>query len=126
MAESKPLRNARYISLETYRRTGQAVRTPVWFVSEAGRLYCYSEANAGKVKRIRNNPRVALAPSDSRGRVNEGATWLQGSARILPDIEAQHAHKLLRAKYGWQRRILDFFWLLGGRKPRAAIEITLD
>ena len=126
MSGLQAFRDQRYISLETYRRSGQPVRTPVWFVEDAGRLYCYSEANAGKVKRIRNNPRVSLAPSDSRGRVSDGAKWLQGRARILPNTEAQRAHKLLLAKYGWQRRLLDIFWVLGGRKPRTAIEITLD
>lgn len=119
------LRNQRYISLETYRRNDQPVRTPVWFAEQNGRLYLYSMAEAGKVKRIRNNSRVALAPSDARGRVAEGAEWLKGTARLLSGAEARHAHELLVHKYGWQRRLLDFFWILGGRKSRAALEITL-
>lgn len=126
MPSSDALRDQRYISLETYRRTGQPVRTPVWFAEENGRLYCYSMADAGKVKRIRNNPRVALTPSDARGRVRDDAPWLQGRATILPQAQAEHAHALLLRKYGWQRRLLDLFWILGGRKPRAALEITLD
>jgi hypothetical protein len=69
---------------------------------------------------------VALAPSDARGRVRDDVQWLQGRARILPHAGAEHAHVLLLQKYGWQRRLLDLFWILGGRKPRAALEITLD
>ena len=59
----------RYLSLETYRRTGQAVATPVWFVVDRDVIYVYSLATAGKVKRIRNNPRVRIAPCDARGRL---------------------------------------------------------
>src|SRR5438067_12573375 len=116
------LRGRRYISLETYRRSGQPVRTPVWFVEDNGRLFFYSMADAGKVKRIRNNPRVSLAASDARGRVSEGAVWLHGRANILPKPDADHGHALLVKKYGWQRRLLDFFWSISGRKPRAALE----
>lgn len=126
MQDLQSLRDKRYISLESYRRSGQPVRTPIWFVEENGRLLFYSEADAGKVKRIRNNPRVSLAPCDARGRVSEGAVWLQGRAAILSEPGAGRAHALLIKKYGWQRRLLDLFWIIGGRKPRAALEITFD
>jgi len=120
------LQGQRYISLETYRQSGQGVRTPVWFAEENGHLYFYSTADAGKIKRLRNNSRVALAPSDVRGRVRGDASWLQGHASVLPQDKAEHAHALLVRKYGWQSRLFDLFWILGGRKPRAALEITLD
>lgn len=126
MQDLESLRGKRYISLETYRRNGQPVRTPVWFVEENGRLLFYSEAEAGKVKRIRNNPAASVAPSDARGRVAENAVWLHGRASILAQPEAERAHALLLKKYGWQRRLLDLFWIIGGRKPRAALEIVLD
>lgn len=126
MQDLESLRGKRYISLETYRRNGQPVRTPVWFVEHNGRLLFYSEANAGKVKRIRNNPQVRLAASDARGRVSADAVWLQGRADILQSSDANRAHALLIKKYGWQRRLLDLFWMLGGRKPRAALEVILD
>jgi uncharacterized protein len=117
-------RNQRYISLETYRRDGTPVRTPVWFAEENGRVYFYSMAESGKAKRLRRNQRVAFAPCDARGREIRGE-FVKGTARILAAEEAKHAHGLLLRKYGWQRRLLDVFWLLGGRKPRIAGEITL-
>lgn len=125
MSPLDDLRDQRYISLETYRRNGNPVRTPVWFAENGGRLYLYSAADAGKVKRIRHTPRVAFTPSDARGRISDSAIWLQGNARILSQEEARNAHKLLVEKYGWQRRLIDLFWFMGGRRPRAAIEITL-
>src|SRR5437868_1166645 len=48
----------KYISLETFKKSGQGVRTPVWFVLHNSAFYAYTEADSGKVKRIRNNPRV--------------------------------------------------------------------
>ena len=44
-----------YLNLETYRKSGVAVRTPVWFAEQGGILYLYTLADSGKVKRIRNN-----------------------------------------------------------------------
>src|SRR5689334_18846042 len=56
------------ISLETYRRNGEPVRTPVWFLKENGILYVHTGDNTGKVKRIRRNPKVRVAPSHFRGK----------------------------------------------------------
>src|ERR671930_611340 len=87
----------KYLNLETYRRTGQPVATPVWFAEAHGTLYMYSLANAGKVKRIRNNPRVRVMPCDMRGQPQ--GEWVEATARIVDDREAALGHKLLNDKY---------------------------
>lgn len=97
----------KYLSLESYRKDGRAVATPVWFVEEAGVFYIYSLADAGKVKRIRNNPRVRIAPCDLRG--NLKGSWVDAEARILDPSGAEYGHKLLNQKYGAVKRIGDFF-----------------
>ena len=51
-----------YVTLESFKRDGTPVQTPVWFAEEHGVLYIYTLANAGKVKRIRRHPRIRLAP----------------------------------------------------------------
>jgi PPOX class probable F420-dependent enzyme len=48
----------KYLNLETYRKNGTPVATPMWFAEHDGLLYVYSRANAGKVKRVHQNPRV--------------------------------------------------------------------
>ncbi len=105
--------NAKYLSLETFRKTGVGVRTPVWFAQEPGRplFYVYSEADAGKIKRIRNNPKVRVAPCTMRGNVR--GAWVEGRARICDANEAAHGQQMLRRKYGWQKMIGDLFsrWL---------------
>ncbi len=88
---------AKYISLETFRKTGVGVRTPVWFAADPAApdiFYLYSAADAGKVKRIRNNPHVRVAPCDIRG--NLRGAWVDGQAHIIEGGEANKAQELLR------------------------------
>jgi uncharacterized protein len=113
----------RYLNLETYRRTGQPVGTPVWFAMERGVIYVYSLASSGKVKRIRNNPKVRIAPCDARGTVK--GVWVDASARIVDERDAAQAHGLLLAKYGWMKRLADLFRKLRP-KPRTVIAIVVD
>ena len=116
---------AKYISLETFRKTGVGVRTPVWFAADPAApdlFYLYSAADAGKVKRIRNNPHVRVAPSDIRG--NLRGAWVDGQARIIEGGDADKAQQLLRQKYGWMKRTGDFFSRLMGHK-QALLRISV-
>ncbi len=119
------LDNARYLSLATFRRSGVAVPTPVWFAESDSRLYVFSEARAGKVKRLRNSPRARVAPCDMRGGLR--GEWRDASARIVEDAATiERAYSALRAKYGWQMTLADFFSKLSGRyDKRAILEIVL-
>ena len=107
----------KYLNLETYRKTGAAVRTPLWFAQDEaeaeGVLYVYSEAGSGKVKRIRNNPRVRVVPSDMRG--NPKGEWVEARAEILDATGAARGHQLLRRKY-LLKRVGDFFGRLRQRE----------
>ncbi|HSF24397.1 MAG TPA: PPOX class F420-dependent oxidoreductase [Blastocatellia bacterium] len=125
MTTSAPGRfsNEKYINLESYRKTDAPVRTPVWFAEDGGLLYVYSLADAGKVKRIRNNPRVRVAPCDMRG--NLRGDWVNAQARILDGPEADNANRLLDEKYGLIKRIGNLTSNLLGRK-RAFIAIQAD
>ena len=117
--------DAKYLNLETFRKSGAGVRTPVWFAQPPNerRFYVYSEADAGKVKRIRNNPRVRVAPCNFRGEVK--GTWVDASARICGTDEAAQGQRLLRHKYGWQKRLGDFFaGLLRHNNSVLAIEFS--
>jgi PPOX class probable F420-dependent enzyme len=106
--------NQKYLNLESYKRDGTGVRTPVWFAEEKGIFYIYSLANVGKVKRIRNNPRVRIAPCDLRGNVK--GIWVDAIAHILDASGAEHGHGLLNKKYGIAKKIGDFFSKLRKRE----------
>ncbi|NCC35690.1 MAG: PPOX class F420-dependent oxidoreductase [Chloroflexia bacterium] len=93
-----PLDGAEFIVLTTYRRTGAAVPTTVWFAEAGGKLYITTGAQAGKTKRLRANPAVLVAPSDQVGNVQGPA--LQGHARVLDPHEEASAIAALQQKYG--------------------------
>ena len=119
------LARERYVSLATFRRNGAEVRTPIWFATVDEALWMMTGGDSGKVKRLRNNPRIRVAPSDVRGIVR--GPWRDGTARIVDDprLIAQ-AHAMLRAKYGWQVTLLDVFSRLSGRiRRRVWLEVAL-
>ncbi len=113
------------IALVTFRRSGVAVVTPVWFAARDSKLYVFSAGNAGKVKRLRNNPSIRIAPCSVRGTIR--GPWIEGRARRVDDPRRMRiAHEALRRKYGWQMGLADFFSRLSGRiDQRAFLELEV-
>ena len=94
---------SRYVSLTTYRKNGTPVATPVWHVPHGAELWIVTEAGSGKVKRIRNNPQVQVAPCSLRGTVASDAPSVTGTARLLDDDGTAQARKLLARRYVMSR-----------------------
>jgi PPOX class probable F420-dependent enzyme len=92
------------IALTTYRKTGQAVTTPVWFAISPGTIYVETHADAGKLKRLRHTARVTLAPCTFNGKVTGSVS--EGHARILMESEERTAaSSALAKKYGIMRNL---------------------
>jgi hypothetical protein len=109
----------RYLSLATYRVNGAEVATPVWFAVVDDALYVFTAGESGKVKRLRRSSRARIAPCDARGHAI--GPWCDATARIVTDpAPIARAQAALRAKYGWQKRLLDLFSRLTGRMRRRA------
>lgn len=115
--------NRKYLNLESYRKNGQGVRTPLWFAEGDGVLYFYTVAHSYKVKRLSANPRVRIAPCDIRGNVK--GEWVDATVRRLDQAEARQADDLLNRKYGLAKRILNFLAKIRGHE-RAAFAIQPD
>ena len=105
-AVPREISGRKYICLITFRKTGAAVLTPVWFAEENGKLYVMTRSDSGKYKRIRNNPQVRVAPCTMRGKII--GPEFPATARILPPEHWAHARSLLASKY-WLMRI-PFLW----------------
>jgi PPOX class probable F420-dependent enzyme len=106
MAIPNEIRGQSYISLTTFRKNGTGVPTPVWFGEKDGKMYVMTRPDSGKVKRIRNNPQVRIAPSTIRGKVT--GPEFAAKARVLPESQWAEARKLINRKY-WMARI-PFLW----------------
>ena len=118
----------RYVNLATLKRSGDEVKTPIWFASDPQdprRLWMYTNGKSFKVKRIRNNGRARVAACNARGGVR--GPWLEAGARIETDERAiARALDLLTQKYGWQARLLLIGARLGNTwKDRTILEVTL-
>jgi uncharacterized protein len=123
MDKVAPFQNQKYLNLETFKRDGRGVKTPVWFVlRENDALYAYTEANSWKVKRIRRNPHVRIAPCDMRG--NLKGEWREAMAQIVSGEEEQIASRLLDQKY-FLKKIFNVLTKLK-RHERAMIKIELN
>src|SRR6266498_484154 len=101
------LRREQCIALTTFRKTGQAVTTPVWFAISLGTIYVETHADAGKLKRLRHTARVTLAPCTYSGKVTGSVG--EGNARILTESEESTAASVaLAKKYGVMRSLYRF------------------
>jgi PPOX class probable F420-dependent enzyme len=130
-ADLAALDRGKYLRLTTFKRDGTAVPTPVWFVVDGSALLVWTDADSGKAKRIRNDGRVEVAPSDGRGKPTGAART--GQARQVDD-EGTHrrAHDLLNRKYGLTKKAFEVgieATRIARRRPKgteAILEITLD
>lgn len=115
---------ARYLNLESYRRDGTAVRTPLWFAADGeGVLFVYSQAQAGKVKRLRREGRCRVAACDMR----RGLTgpWLEARAEILDGAAAARGMALLDRRYWPWKQLIGLLARLRPGRARVVIGIRV-
>lgn len=110
----KALEREKYISLETYRKDGTPVRTPVWFVPIDGRLFFVTGGDSFKVKRMNRNPKARIAACDMRGNVH--GPWWDATAEVLPEGDlATRARQDVQQKYGLISSLMRVVWRLTGK-----------
>jgi PPOX class probable F420-dependent enzyme len=104
-----------YLNLETFRKSGVGVKTPVWFVQDGDRVFVRTIADAGKVKRIRNNGQVYIAPCKVDGTLL--GEWVPATAREVKNGDInQKVDSLLDQKYGLMKKMFGLASNLQGRK----------
>ena len=101
------IRNQKYISLTTFRKSGVGVATPVWFGEQDDKLYVMTRSDMGKTKRIRNKPQIKVAPCTIRGKVT--GPEFSATARILAVEKHKYAREAINRKY-WMARIPLVWW----------------
>jgi len=109
------LTRQQYINLETFRKSGLGVKTPVWFVQDGQTIYVRTVADSGKVKRIRKNTQVNIAACKVDGTVL--GDWLPATAREVLDSETDKiVDRLLDKKYGLMKKMFALASSVQGRK----------
>ena len=96
----------KYLNLETFRKSGEGMKTPVWFVQDGETIYVQTVVNSGKVKRIRNNGQVNIAPCKMDGKLV--GNWIPAQAGEVTDLEVSvKVNRLLDRKYGLMKKIFE-------------------
>ena len=125
MSEDKlsQLTKFKYINIETFRKNGAGVKTPIWFIVYQGLIYFRTDARSGKVKRIRNNPHVRIAPCDIRG--NLKGSWFDGKVNFADSAELSMVYSMIDKKYGFVTTLIRIFNKIRNTNP-VVIAIVLD
>ena len=120
----KQFEKQKYLNIETFRKNGEGVKTPVWFVEDGEALLVWTQAGSGKAKRIRSDGTVRVAPSTGSGEpVGE---WLPAHAQADESPETvQRVEKMMRKKYGVMFNIFGFLGRLRGGDKYTAIKIQV-
>jgi len=115
------IKDEKYIALETFRKNGQGVITPVWMAADGGKLYVWTDGTSGKAKRIRANARVRLCASDVRG--TPTGEWMDAQALVLDQpADTAATAKRIAAKYGL---MFHLFGLMGKLRRRPSNRVAL-
>ena len=113
-AELEAFSRGRFLSVTSFKRDGTGVATPVWFVSDGERLFALTDLRSAKVRRIRRNPRVVIAPCRAGGRLR--GEPVDGWAQVQSaEPELEHVQRLLLDRYAVSYRIVMLLYRLGRR-----------
>jgi len=111
----------KYINLETYKKDGTSIRTPVWFVIDNDLIYIITRVSTGKVKRLKNNQNVRIVPCSFKGEPKN--EWIKGKAEKIAGEEADRVIKLRKKKYGMLARLTGMFTSQNGNLVVYSIEL---
>jgi hypothetical protein len=131
-ADLEALFPGRYLSVTSFKRDGSGVATPVWFVSDGRRLFALTDLHSAKVRRIRRNPRVLIAPCRPDGKLR--GEPVPARAEVLTDTpELERVQRLLMERYKISYRLVMLVYRVGRRlrgrqsvADGAALAITVE
>lgn len=114
-----------FLSIESLRKNGQAVKTPVWFVQDGETLLVWTQAGSGKAKRIRRDGKIRIAPCTGSGELL--GEWVQAHAKTNESPEAiKYTTVLMKKKYGMFFTIFGFIGRMRGGSNYTSIKIEVQ
>ena len=120
----------KYVASTTYRKSGAAVPTQTWICAlDGSRVGFWTSSASGKYKRLRNNPRITLQPSDARGRLKAGSQPVEGAVELVTSgADFNAIQSRIRAKYGAMEsitRVLNTLGHLGKKFPYGDVGVVI-
>jgi PPOX class probable F420-dependent enzyme len=116
------LSDEKYMLLTTFRRDGTPVSTPVWVAKlDGGTVGFWTSSGSGKAKRLAHTTKVTVQPCDVRGRVKEGSTPIDATARVVSGEEFEKIRTRIVAKYGFTTKVTKALGTLAGIVRRKRI-----
>ena len=112
-SSAQVLKSAKYVSLITFRKSGEPVRSPVWFAQfgeDPNNYGVITETNAGKVKRIRANSKIEIQVCDIKGGVEPDAQKFSGVAHLVIGAEAVAVRKAISKRYGLTYKLFSVYY----------------
>ena len=127
------LSDEKYIRVTTFKKDGTEVSTPTWIVAlDEDKVGFYTSSTSGKAKRLKNNPKVVIQPSDGRGKPKQGTSPVEGTAVVVSGPQRDAIYEKVVAKYGFMTKVTRFLAKIGGivkrkKQPYAdrAVVVTL-
>jgi PPOX class probable F420-dependent enzyme len=116
------LESEKYISLETYKKNNESIKTPVCFVIKNDLIFIVTGNETGKIKRLKNNQNVKIATCTFKGKIK--SEWFEGTAKILTETETKEIVKQQDKRYGIMSKIVRFFSKNMGKVTAFSISIT--
>ena len=117
----EPFLDQKYINLETYKKDGTPIRTPVWFVIDKNLIYVITRDSTGKVKRLGSNQNVRIVSCSFKGEPKN--EWVKGAAEKITGDKADKAIKLRKKKCGMFARLIGIFTSQKGNIVVYSIEL---
>jgi PPOX class probable F420-dependent enzyme len=116
------LTDEKYLLLTTFRKTGDAVPTPVWIAPLAdGKMGHYTSSGSGKAKRLAHTSRVTVQPCDARGNVKDGTEPVDATAALVTGAELEEITRKIKEKYGFFTNVTKLLGTIGGIVKRNRI-----
>lgn len=120
----KQFENQQYLNIETFRRNGEGVKTPVWFAKEGNTLLIWTQVTSGKIKRIRRDGKVRVSPSTAAGETL--GEWTDAQAAVFDSNEdIKRTEIIFRKKYGWMFSMFGWLGKIRGAKY-ATIQVQIS
>lgn len=121
------LADEKYLAFTTFKKDGTPKSLPVWVAQlDDGRLGFTTELSSWKIKRLRNDDRVTLQPSNGRGVIKEGTEAVTGRGEVLTGSDVAVVQGLIKKKYGFSYHLIGLMNRIARRTSDGAVAITLD